>query len=702
MIKKKKYRKERKGGYSKPKLFDLIINVFRENPSKQLNYKQVSRILNIKEMGVKILLIDIMNELVNNSILKEIKRGSYVLIEQENKTFVTIKNTNKNGAFVNLNDNEELFIDKKYSQFVLVGDKVEIKILNYNGKKSGKVVNVIKRKKNEFVGIIDNSSSNYFLITDDKRVNFDVFLNSKTIKKKFLNKKVLVKVEGWDTNYKNPTGNVIKVIGEIDDHNAEINSILFDYGFNPLFSKKVIDETNKIDKVISEQEIKKRLDIRKINTFTIDPEDAKDFDDALSVRELNKDVWEIGVHIADVSHYVKKGSALDKEAISRGNSVYLVDRVIPMLPEIISNDICSLKPNKDRLTYSVFFNLDKKANIIDYKIKKTVIHSDFRFTYDTAQYSIENKIGKFYNELILLDNFSKILRKKRQKEGSINFEGSEVKFILDKDNNPIDVYFKEIVSTNHLIEEFMLLANKTVAEYIGYTKKTANPFIYRVHDKPDKDKISSLYNIVKKLGYSIDNKNPKNLSNSLNILLKNVKGKPEQKLIETLTVRTMQKAIYSTKNIGHYGLGFNYYSHFTSPIRRYPDLIVHRLLENNNINKLENICKHCSEMEKTATQAERDSIKYMQIKYLQNKIGKIYEGVISGVTEWGLYIEIIKNKCEGLVRVNSMKDDHYIFDEKKYSLVGYKNKISYTLGQNVRIKIKNTNLNRKQIDFCLV
>jgi len=708
MKKKKKSKKARKSNLTNSKLFDLLLNIFREKKSK-LNYKQISKQLEIKDMVVKIQIIDVMKEMAKSGIIEEVQRGAYRIIEKSNKIICVIKNTNNQGAFASIDKDNEVFIDKKSSQFVLAGDEVEVNLFPKRKKRQeGEVVNVIKRKKLDFVGEIDNASTNFFLIPDDRRVSFDVFLPPKSIKKEYLNKKVLVRVEGWDKKYKNPIGKVVKVIGNIEDHNTEINSILMDYGFAPEFPKKVEEAANKITHNISNKEIEKRLDIRTTTTFTIDPKDAKDFDDALSVRKLKNENWEIGIHIADVSHYVEEGSIIDMEAIERATSVYLVDRVIPMLPEVLSNDICSLKPNVDRLAYSVFFEINEKAEVINYKIAKTVIHSDIRFTYESAQEIINSKKGLLVTEILLLNRLSKILRRKRQENGSINFESSEVKFILDDDNMPIDVFFKESLSTNHLIEEFMLLANRTVAKHIGFPKKNAKPFVYRVHDLPDKERISTLNEIVKKFGHNIENNNPKVLSKSLNYLLNKVKGEPEQQMVETLTIRSMAKAVYTTSNIGHYGLAFNYYSHFTSPIRRYPDLIVHRML-NQYINEkpkenidLEKICKHCSEKEKIASQAERDSIKYMQVKFLKNKVGKVYEGVISGVTEWGLYVEITANKCEGLVKISSIKNDHYIYNEKTYSITGYRTKKSYQLGQKVRIKIQRADLEKKQMDFVLV
>ena len=709
MKKKKKKKKKNVPSFTKVKLSKLLLAIFRESPSKKLNYKQLSKMLKIKELGIKIQIVDALKEMAVKGVLEEVQRGSYRLFQKTTNLILKIKNHSRNGVYAEINTDNEVFIPKEYSQFVLSGDEVEISLFpKRKNSQEAEIVNVIKRKKKEFVGIIDNSSSNFFLITDDKKIPFDIFLPKQSVKKDFINKKVLVRVNGWDNKYKNPIGKVITVIGEVDNHNSEINSILLDCGFNSIFPTKIERAANKINTTISQKEVEKRLDIRSLKTFTIDPEDAKDFDDAISVKKLNKKKWEIGVHIADVSHYVAEGGIIDKEACKRGSSVYLVDRVIPMLPEVLSNNICSLKPNIDRLAYSVFFEMDEKASLINHTISKTIINSNYRFTYESAQKIIDNNRGDFKDELVLLNQLSKILRKKRMQNGSINFEQPEVKFVLDDKKNPIDVSFKEILSTNHLIEEFMLLANKTVAIHVNSNTKISHPFIYRVHDAPDQERINSLNNIIKNFGHTIDYKNPKKLPKSLNKLLEKVKGKKEQKLIETLTIRSMAKAIYTTKNIGHYGLGFKYYSHFTSPIRRYPDLIFHRLLEKYDSksisikkDELEKLSKHCSEMEKIASKAERDSIKYMQVKFLKNQIGKIYDGIISGVTEWGLYVEIINNKCEGLVKINSLKDDHYIYNEKKYALIGYRKRNKYQLGQKVKIKIQKADLERKQLDFLL-
>ena len=699
---KKKIKKE----LSKKSLKIAILSGLKETPTKKVNYKQVSKFLKIKKLGEKLLVYEALSSLVQEGSLVEQKRGSFVLALTDKLIEGVVKNTNKRGVYVELKNEEEVFVEKKDSLFSLKGDVVSLVLLTKKrGEQKGIIRGVVTRKKNSFVGVIQQSNSFSFFIPDDYRVYFDVFIPPKEILKNIENKKVHVTITNWDTENKNPVGKITSVLGSVNDHETEINSILIEGGFESSFSKIVEEKANSIDKKIALKEALSRLDLRKTATFTIDPEDAKDFDDAISVKQLQNKNWEVGVHIADVSHYIKEGDSIDKEALSRGTSVYMVDRVIPMLPEILSNDLCSLKPNEDKLCFSVIFEFNNSAEIVNYKISKTIIHSNKRFSYEQAQKNINSKSGLFYKELIHIKDLSLLLRSRRKENGSINFEKTEVRFVLDKEKNPINVSFKESLDTNKLIEEYMLLANKTIAKHIN----NKSNFIYRIHDVPDKERVIDLKNIVKKFNYSIDISNPKGLSKSLNKLLSQVKGKPEEDLIATLTIRSMSKAIYSTSNIGHYGLSFNFYSHFTSPIRRYPDLVIHRLVSDFLLGenkykkeKLDFICKHCSEMEKLASNAERNSIKFMQVKYLKKKIGEKFSGVITGVTDWGLYVELEENKCEGLVKINSIKSDYFSFDKKTHSLIGNSTNLKYQLGQKVDVKIMKADLEKKQLDFSLV
>ena len=605
-------------------------------------------------------------------------------------------------------------------------DLVEVYVFTRKrrGKYIGEITRLLHRDKTEYVGQIQISSNFSFVVIDNKRIHVDVFVPLNKIKNSINLDKVVVEIQEWNKNSDSPNGIIKKVLGKQGDHNTEIHSILADHGLPIDFEKDVLEFANNIDTSIKKEEIKKRRDFRKTLTFTIDPTDAKDFDDAISVKHIDKNKHQIGIHIADVSHYLIKDTILDSEAYQRGTSVYLVDRVVPMLPEILSNKACSLRPNEDKYTFSAVFTFQENK-IVDQWFGKTVINSDYRFSYKEAQEVIEKEtitISKYSSltnkeykieenvkeAILLLNRLASSMRRKRMISGAISFDKKEVKFNLDKHKNPIGVYVKESKESNKLVEEFMLLANKKVSEFIGKTIKK-KPFIYRVHDLPDEKKIKNLKETAKALGYNLDVSSKNKLSESINNLLKKVKGTKNQSLIESLAIRSMSKAEYTTNNIGHYGLSFNYYSHFTSPIRRYPDVMVHRLLNSYlNKNKIDNhnyyssACEYCTQREIKATKAERDSIKFMQIKFMQDKTQENFNGIISGITDWGIFVEIIKNKCEGMIPVRDIKGDYYIYDEKKHSLTGKKHKKMFQLGDPIQVRVKHADLIKKQLDFILV
>ncbi|MCF6213317.1 MAG: ribonuclease R [Flavobacteriaceae bacterium] len=704
----------------KRKLFNTIIRTL-ENSSLDLNYKQLAAKLNLNSHIDKQLILEVLAELVAKNKIKEVQRGKYTVNRTSVINYYTgilDVSSNGNAFFITEDSEKDIFIHNRNLNKGLHHDTVKVYVFRHkkNGRQEGEVVEIIERSKTEFVGVFQKNNNYGFVVADDIHMYSDIFISRDNINKAENGDKVLVNIQDWPKNSKNPFGTIIKVLGKPGDHNTEIHSILIDYGLPYEFNKIIEDEAEKVATLITKDDILKRRDFRDTLTFTIDPKDAKDFDDALSFKVLNNDCFEVGIHIADVTHYVTEKSILEDEAYQRATSVYLVDRVVPMLPEILSNNVCSLRPNEDKLTFSAVFQLNKNAQITNQWFGRTVIHSDKRYTYEDAQQIIENQDtnnkGELNQAVLILDNLAKKLRKKRLQNGAISFDKVEVKFNLDKESNPIGVYIKQAKDANKLIEEFMLLANKKVAEFIGKNKNghdSKNTFIYRIHDEPKPDKLEDLKNIITKFGYKINTQTKKDISSSLNNLLAEVHGKPEENMIETLTIRTMSKAIYSTQNIGHYGLAFNYYSHFTSPIRRYPDMMTHRLLQHYlegnkspEASFYEEKCKHSSEQEYLATKAERDSIKYMQVKYMQKFKDTVFSGVISGVTEWGIYVEIIENKCEGMVRIKDIKDDYYLYDEKQYALIGQVTKNRYQLGDTVNVNVKKTDLERKHLDFNLI
>ena len=714
---KKKDKREKKAGkrMNKKQLAALLMDYFHEKGNESVSLKKIFEQLRLTTHPLKMLCMDLLADLKEDDYITETEHHVYRLHQRGvEMTGRFVRKNNGKNSFIPDDGGDPIFIAERNSAHAMNNDRVRIAYYaRRRGKTAeGEVLEILERANDSFVGTLEVTKGYAFLLTENRTLANDIFIPKDKLKGGRTGDKAVVKIIEWPDKAKNPIGQVIDILGRAGDNNTEMHAILAEFGLPYSYPENVEAAADKIPDAIPAEEIAKRENFRRVTTFTIDPKDAKDFDDALSIRSLGGGQWEVGVHIADVTHYVKEGTVIDKEAERRATSVYLVDRTIPMLPERLCNLLCSLRPDEEKLAYSVIFQMNDKAEVQASRIVHTVIKSDRRFTYEEAQQVIETGEGDYKYELLELDRLAKQLRERRMAGGALEFDRVEVKFEIDEKGKPLRVYFKESKDANKLVEEFMLLANRTVAEAIGKVPKgkKAKVFPYRIHDLPDPTKLDTLAQFIARFGYKLRTAGNRNdLSKSINRMLDDVKGKKEQNLIETVSIRAMQKACYSTHNIGHYGLGFEYYTHFTSPIRRYPDMMVHRLLTKYldehgrtvSEKKYEALCQHSSAMEQLAAQAERASIKYKQVEFMQEHVGQVYDGVISGVTEWGLYVELNENKCEGMIPIRDLDDDYYEYDEKNYCLRGRRKKHVYNLGDAVSIKVARANLEKKQLDFTL-
>ncbi len=692
-------------------LTEQIIRTLSNSPEEGINYRQLSRKLGLTDSSAMETVSDLVKDLAEQGKIQEVSRGKFRVKALRGHITGTVDMTRMGYGFIKSDEMEEdVFVTAKNLNTALHGDTVKVWLFakRKGARPEGEVVEIIERWRTSFVGTVEIMPNFAFLIPDNKNMPFDLFIPSSKLNGALQGQKAVAKVIDWESKSKNPVAEIISVLGYPGLHETEMHAILAEFELPYHFTEEVEADAQKIPGLITEEDIKSRRDFRSIPTFTIDPADARDFDDALSLKKLDNGNWEVGVHIADVTHYVKLDSLVEEEAKQRATSVYLVDRVVPMLPEHLSNNICSLNPNEDKLTYSAVFELNNKLEIISEWFGRTVINSDKRFSYNEAQEVIDTGDGDMKEHVLVLHELAQKLRTMRFATGAFNFEKIEIRFDLDDEGRPVGIKFREMGTANQLIEEFMLLANKRVAEYVG-KKLKGKTFVYRIHDKPDPEKISNFSHFITRFGYKLMDDEKVPLPKAMNKLLTSVAGKKEQNIIETLALRAMAKAVYSTDNIGHYGLSFKYYTHFTSPIRRYPDMMVHRLLsmylaEDHPANKekFQKMCDHSSKMERLAAEAERASVKYKQVEYMSDKTGKEFEGVISGVTEWGIYVEIIENQCEGMIHIRELADDFYEYDDENYCLKGRSSGKIFTLGDRVTIEVVKADLQKKQLDYKLV